>query len=55
MHVVETPGCISASRKSSWIIPVTPSNRLIPEIQLELEMEHEAGDIVKAAETQLDG
>jgi len=55
MHVVETPWVHFGLDRKVFDYPGDAFDRLDPEIQLELEMEREAGRIVKAAEEQLDG
>jgi nucleotide-binding universal stress UspA family protein len=55
MHVVETPWVHFGLDRKVFDYPGDALSRLDPEIQLELEMEREAGSIVEAAEEQLDG
>ena len=55
MHVVETPWVHFGLDRKVFDYPGDAFDRLDPEIQLELEMEREAGRIVAAAEEQLDG
>ena len=55
MHVVETPWVHFGLDRKVFDYPGDAFDRLDPEIQLELEMEREAGKIVEAAEEQLDG
>jgi nucleotide-binding universal stress UspA family protein len=55
MHVVETPWVHFGLDRKVFDYPGDAFDRLDPEIQLELEMEREAGSIVEAAQEQLDG
>ncbi len=55
MHVVETPWVHFGLDRKVFDYPGDAFDRLDPEIQLELEMEREAGNIVESAERQLDG
>ena len=55
MHVVETPWVHFGLDRKLFTYPGDAFDRLDPEIQLELEMEREAGSIVEAAQEQLDG
>ena len=55
MHVIETPWVHFGLDRKVFDYPGDAFDRLDPEIQLELEMEREAGSIVEAAQEQLDG
>jgi nucleotide-binding universal stress UspA family protein len=55
MHVVETPWVHFGLDRKVFDYPGDALDRLDPEIQLELEMEREAGSIVETAQEQLDG